>query len=109
MSKILSALEDHPFAPELSPQGPYLKYLQCMSDHAASVPHDLKKAVKNPSTWPKLAKHLAASDRGLNSFLATTQAIDIVNGGIKINALPEVVTAQVNYRISLQVHLLPVV
>jgi Gly-Xaa carboxypeptidase len=30
----------------------------------------------------------------------TTQAIDIINGGVKANALPELAYATVNYRIS---------
>ena len=94
MSKILSAMEDNPFEPELSPNGPYLKYLQCMSDHAVDMPLDLKASVKNPRTWPRLATKLAKSNRYLNSFLATTQAVDLVNGGVKINALPEVVTCE---------------
>ena len=100
MAKILSALEDDPFKPVLNPDGPYIKYLQCMSDHAADFPSKLRSAIGTPSAWPRLAKELA-SERRINSFLATTQAIDLVNGGVKINALPEVVTAGSNYRVDL--------
>lgn len=100
MAKIISHLEDHPFLPTLDPRGPYLKYLNCMADHGPSFPKRLKKQVKNPQKWKKLAQDLAASDRKLNSFLATTQAVDLIDGGVKINALPEYVTAVVNYRIS---------
>ena len=92
MSKIISHLEDHPFLPTLDPRGPYLKYLNCMADHGPSFPKELKKQVKNPKKWHKLAKKLAASSRMLNSFLATTQAVDLIQGGVKVNALPEVVT-----------------
>ena len=92
MSKIISHLEDHPFLPNLDPRGPYLKYLNCMADHGPSFPKELKKQVKNPKKWHKLAKKLAASSRMLNSFLATTQAVDLIQGGVKVNALPEVVT-----------------
>jgi Gly-Xaa carboxypeptidase len=36
------------------------------------------------------------------AIISTTQAVDIINGGIKVNALPEVVTAIVNHRISIE-------
>lgn len=32
-------------------------------------------------------------------MLGTTTAVDVINGGVKINALPEVVTSLVNFRI----------
>lgn len=101
MAKIISYLEDHPFLPTLDPRSPYLKYLNCMADHGPAFPRKLMKEVKNPRKWKKLANELASSDRKLNSFLSTTQAVDLIQGGVKVNALPEVVTAVVNHRISL--------
>ncbi|KAK8864420.1 hypothetical protein IAR55_001668 [Kwoniella newhampshirensis] len=100
MSLILAELEKNPFEPTLSPSSPYLKYLSCISEYAPRVPKSLKSQVKNPKKWKSLAKELAGSDRKLNSFLATTQAIDLISGGVKVNALPEYVEATVNYRIS---------
>lgn len=32
-------------------------------------------------------------------MLGTTTAVDVIHGGVKVNALPELVTAQVNFRI----------
>jgi len=32
-------------------------------------------------------------------MVSTTTAVDVIFGGVKINALPELVTAQVNFRI----------
>jgi len=94
MSLILAQVEANPFEPVLDPRGPYLKYLSCLSDYAPDFPKKLGKDVKNPKKWGKLAKELAAADRKVNAFLATTQAIDLINGGVKINALPEVVTGE---------------
>lgn len=93
-SLLLAELEANPFEPELDPKGPYLKYLSCLSDYAPKFPKKIKKAVKDPRKWKKLAKELAAGDRKINSFLATTQAIDLISGGVKVNALPEVVTGE---------------
>lgn len=68
--------------------------MTCMADHAPLFPKHLKKQVKNPKSWKKLAKQLASSDRQMNSYLATTQAVDLIEGGVKVNALPEVVTGE---------------
>ncbi|ORX36637.1 hypothetical protein BD324DRAFT_681411 [Kockovaella imperatae] len=100
MSLILTALEAHPFRPELNPMGPFIKHLSCLADLAPDAPSKLKKDLKNPKKWDKMARDLAGGDRIMNSYLATTQAIDIIGGGVKINALPEYVEAQVNSRIS---------
>lgn len=91
MSLILAELEKNPFEPSLVPSTPYFKYLSCMSEHAPEVPKSIKSRIKNPKKWKKLAHDLASSDRILNSFLATTQAIDLISGGVKVNALPEYV------------------
>lgn len=60
-----------------------------MSEYAPLVPMFIKANIKHPKEWPMLAHGLAARDRILNSFLATTQAIDLISGGVKYNALPE--------------------
>lgn len=39
------------------------------------------------------------SNRYERPYISTTQAIDVINGGVKLNALPEQVTAIVNHRI----------
>jgi Gly-Xaa carboxypeptidase len=39
-------------------------------------------------------------DKELNSLVTTTQAIDLIGGGVKSNALPELAWAVVNRRIS---------
>lgn len=91
MSLIITHLESHPYHPSLKAESPYLKWLTCMSDLAPNFPAGIKRQVKHPRAWPKLARQLARSDRRLNSFLATTQAVDLIKGGVKVNALPEVV------------------
>ncbi|WVQ80773.1 hypothetical protein IAT38_002878 [Cryptococcus sp. DSM 104549] len=100
ISLLLAELEKNPFTPSLSPKEPYLKYLSCMSEYAPEFPKSLKSKVKNPQKWDALAVELAESDRVLNSFLATTTAIDLISGGVKVNALPEYVEATVNHRIA---------
>ncbi|RSH87337.1 hypothetical protein EHS25_003246 [Saitozyma podzolica] len=100
MSLVLAELEANPFPPSLTPEAPFLKYLTCLSDNAPEFPKGLRKRVQDPKAWPKLAEELASKERVFNSFLATTQAIDLIDGGVKVNALPEVVKATVNHRIA---------
>ncbi|GMK57290.1 hypothetical protein CspeluHIS016_0401240 [Cutaneotrichosporon spelunceum] len=100
MSRFLSALEDHPYKPEMKAQSPYLKYMSCLTEYAPKFPKSVARRVKNPKKWHKLAKDLAKSDRVLNAFLSTTSAVNLIKGGVKINALPEKVDASVNHRIS---------
>lgn len=43
---------------------------------------------------------LITFDKSFGVLLKTTQAVDLINGGVKINALPEVAAAVVNHRIA---------
>ena len=54
---------------------------------------------EGPETWPKLARKLSQESNFERAMLGTTTAVDVINGGVKINALTEVVTALVNFRI----------
>ncbi len=102
MSLLIAELEAHPPTPELVPESPILKYLSCLEENAPHFPHSLRNRLLDPKKWPGLAKDLA-KDRMMNSFLATSQAFDLIRGGVKVNALPEVVRATADYRISLYV------
>lgn len=89
MARFITALEDNPFPPTLEEESPFLKYLSCLSEFAPGFPKSLRKQVSNPNKWPALAEQLASSDRVLNAFLSTTTAVDLIKGGVKLNALPE--------------------
>jgi len=47
----------------------------------------------------KVARFLARTSDFQRAMLGTTTAVDVINGGVKVNALPEVVTSLVNLRI----------
>ncbi|SCV73519.1 BQ2448_7445 [Microbotryum intermedium] len=98
MSRLLVALEDRPDAPSMDKGHPMLSYLQCAADHG-KMDKNLKKRVRNPKKWKALSEELAESSEVFRAFLSTTQAIDLVDGGVKVNALPEYTHATVNYRI----------
>ena len=58
------------------------------------------QAVKSDSALEKLRDDLLALDPVIKATLSTTQAVDLVWGGVKVNALPEGATAVVNHRIA---------
>ena len=73
----------------------------CAKEYSPSFPKSYAKLLdsEGPSSYPKLAKMMAAESRQRKAILGTTTAVDIVKGGVKVNALPEIVTANVNFRI----------
>ena len=82
---------------------PVYDTLQCIAEHAKSVPSDLRTVIKRSAQSKKALRALQAivrKDKDLNSLVGTTQAIDIIHGGVKSNALPERAWAIVNQRIA---------
>jgi Gly-Xaa carboxypeptidase len=77
--------------------------LQCIAEHAKSVPSDLRTVIKRSAHSKKALHALQAvvrKDTVLNSLVGITQAIDVIHGGVKSNALPEHAWAIVNRRIA---------
>jgi Gly-Xaa carboxypeptidase len=66
----------------------------------------LRKAIKKANGSKRAAKnvatHLANQDISQRYLMQTSQAVDIISGGVKINALPEKVYAVVNHRIAVE-------
>ena len=88
LAQAINTLESHPFPSSLTSASPYLKYLTCLADYAPELPKDLRKSIKSPRLWKKLAATLS-KDPQQRAFLGTTQAVDLIKGGVKVNALPE--------------------
>jgi Gly-Xaa carboxypeptidase len=77
--------------------------LQCIAEHAESVPSNLRHTIKKSVHSDKALESLQSfilENKELYSLVATTQAIDLIGGGVKSNALPELAWAVVNRRIS---------
>lgn len=100
MSQIVTALEDHQFERKLTPHSPILSTLMCASEHAPKFPRKWTKLLaRGQKGWDELAHLVAGSGAAFSALLGTTTAVDVVHGGVKVNALPELVTAAVNFRI----------
>ncbi|CAA7262813.1 unnamed protein product [Cyclocybe aegerita] len=103
LSALLVHFEQQPPKVEISRHEPMFDTLQCLAEHGKSVPPKLRDTIKNSIASSKALDALQAfirSDASLSSLVSTTQAIDMINGGVKSNALPERAWALVNHRIS---------
>lgn len=103
MSKLLVAYEEDPFEPMLSNDSPMLGLFECVGEHG-KLPKDLADAAKKARFDSKANKQLtdfiASQDNEIKWLVSTTQAIDIIDGGDKANALPRAVRATINHRIT---------
>ena len=97
MSEIVTALEAHPFEPEIARNGPIHQALVCLARYSPFALPELTKHI----FWGNLeaaAQVLAKTSRDTQYFIQTSQAVNWIAGGQKINALPEFVTLGVNHR-----------
>ncbi|BGP73000.1 hypothetical protein NBRC10513v2_006404 [Rhodotorula toruloides] len=99
LAKLVTTLEENPELPIMREGSPLLTELQCAADYG-QLPPALKASVRDPSRWEALSRQMSAKDNIIRAFIGTTQAVDLIHGGVKINALPEFATASANYRIN---------
>ncbi|KAI0352310.1 carboxypeptidase S [Trametes cingulata] len=103
LSQLLVHYEANPYEAKLSRGTPMYWKSQCLAAHAPGVPHKLRKALKKAVKSDKALKEAQKElfkDHVFRAFVGTTQAIDLINGGVKTNALPEQAWAVVNHRIA---------
>lgn len=101
MAKLIDEIEETPFSPVLSNANPFLNTLQCGAEHGnmnKSLKSDILKAQFDVNANSNVINYVIKSGNG--DLISTTQAIDIINGGVKSNALPEHVSLLVNHRIA---------
>ncbi|EFI27408.1 carboxypeptidase s [Coprinopsis cinerea okayama7 len=103
LADILSHLEKNPFPAPLTRNQPLFQSLQCVSRHAKAVSPSLRHTIRwslYSNLLLKLVERKLFKSSLFKSLVGTTQAIDMVHGGVKSNALPEDAWAIVNHRVS---------
>lgn len=89
--------------PHQSRDEPLFDSLRCFAEHGEDMPDELRKLIARSKTSDKALKALTnevSKNRLFKSLAGTTQAIDIIHGGVKANALPEQAYALVNHRVA---------
>jgi Gly-Xaa carboxypeptidase len=99
ISEIVVALESNPYEPVIPEDSPIHKRLVCQARYSPGTQPKIEELLKERD-FEGLATEFA-STTPLNRFvIQTSQAVDLIGGGVKINAMPEVVTLSVNYRVA---------
>lgn len=105
LADMITTLEEKPFEPKLSREEPFYWTWKCLAEYAPDINDDLRAAVKASASNDDAlaeAERLLVQEPIYKVNLQTTQAIDMINGGVKSNALPEQAYAVVNHRILTQ-------
>lgn len=109
MSELITLIEAKQYPTRLVEENPYYTQLHCGAEHSPNFPETLKKLLakraahghETCSAKPDyLALEAAKQGPAIKYLMQTSQAVDKISGGIKVNALPERVAVTVNHRIN---------
>ncbi|KAI1199508.1 peptidase family M20/M25/M40 [Nemania serpens] len=104
-SELVTLIEANPYPPHFHEENPFLRFLECANAHSPSFPRSLRRHLpwRGPS-WPsgddKLALEAAKLGDEIKYLFTTSSAVDVISGGVKINALPETTRLLVNHRVN---------
>ncbi len=101
---MITELESYPHETRLLRETPYYTGLQCEAAYDLNLPRNLRiliiRSLISEKALSKLNAELLRVNPLFKAITGTTQAVDIIQGGVKINALPETASAIVNHRIA---------
>ncbi|THG92711.1 hypothetical protein EW026_g8286 [Hermanssonia centrifuga] len=104
LAALVTELEEHPHPIQLYRNATFYESLQCQAAHDPKLPPHLKNLIKGSLNSDKalleLETELLETNPQFKAIAGTTQAVDIIGGGVKVNALPESTFAIVNHRIA---------
>lgn len=105
MSQLITKIEDKEFSPILTNNNPVLGQLYCLAEHSKilnkSIKGDILKAQIDQNANQRVVEYLSKNAE-TKYLITTSQAVDIIEGGVKSNALPEHVSVVVNSRIAVE-------
>lgn len=110
MSELITLIEAHPYKPHLASENPYLALMQCAARYSEKFPKKLKKLLPgskghtSTKKKDKLALEAAKESPFIKYLMTTSVAVDVITGGVKVNALPERTVAAVNHRVNVGEH-----
>lgn len=105
LSEIVVAIESNPFPGKVTPKNPMFRFLECGAVHAPessfpmAVRRELGMVAQNDSTSQE---QLANSLDDMRYYFKTSQSVGKINGGVKINAIPETASTMINLRLAVE-------
>ncbi|KAH7361757.1 carboxypeptidase S [Plectosphaerella cucumerina] len=108
-SELITMIEGESFTPRLHEENPILDFLWCGAEHAPEFKTGLKYLLprRGISGWLEDLKRVALPrlvgrvNQLAEYLMMTTQAVDVLDGGVKINALPERTRILINHRVNI--------
>ncbi|OTA59276.1 vacuolar carboxypeptidase Cps1 [Hypoxylon sp. EC38] len=101
MADAIVALENDPYSPRLTQSSPFRRVLECRTRYSPDAVQPWLRDALLSGSEKDIAVRLAEEETEEKWLVQTSQAIDVITGGIKVNALPENVQLQVNNRVAL--------
>ncbi|KAH8882921.1 carboxypeptidase S [Thozetella sp. PMI_491] len=112
LSDLITQIEATQYPTYLADANPYFTQLQCGAKYSPDFSPELKKLLGERLQSPAPSHHtcrakpdrlaLEAAKQGpeIKYLMQTSQAVDVISGGVKVNALPERAQAIVNHRVN---------
>ncbi|KAI0172626.1 carboxypeptidase S [Hypoxylon sp. FL1284] len=101
MADAIVALEKNPYSARLTQTSPFRRVLECRAKFSADDVQPWLRDALLSGDEKGIAKKLAAEGTDETWLMQTSQAVDVITGGVKVNALPETIELQVNHRVAL--------
>ncbi|CAK5268850.1 unnamed protein product [Mycena citricolor] len=105
LATVVVEYENHPHNPYLTRHSPSFQTFQCLAQYAADMPPPVKAIISKAATSESglhVLEELLYKNPLYRIQIMTTQAVDVIKGGVKANALPEQASVLVNHRISIE-------
>ncbi|CAB4256483.1 similar to Saccharomyces cerevisiae YJL172W CPS1 Vacuolar carboxypeptidase yscS [Maudiozyma barnettii] len=102
-ASMITSLEDNPALFDFNVQNPLYGFMTCAAEYSSLLPTSIKEMVLGAATNETLENLLGQTlynTELTKNYITTTQAVDIINGGVKANALPETTEFTVNHRVA---------
>ncbi|KAH6668167.1 carboxypeptidase S, partial [Plectosphaerella plurivora] len=108
-SELVTMIEAESYTPRLHDENPIVDFLWCGAEHAPDFKMGLKYLLprRGVSGWMENVKRTALPrlvgrvNKMAEYFMMTTQAVDVLDGGVKVNALPERSRIVINHRVNI--------
>ncbi|KAK7413871.1 hypothetical protein QQX98_007288 [Neonectria punicea] len=102
VAEMVTALESHPYEPAVLKGSPVYNHLVCVARYSPQDAPEIADLLRKDDLVKLTAVFVGEGGDAARYMVQTSQAIDLIQGGQKINAMPEVVTLGVNYRVAPQ-------
>lgn len=105
LSEIVVAIEGNSFPGKVTPKNPMFSFLECGAVHApeSSFPDAVRGALSMAARNNSLSQEqLAQALDDMRYYFKTSQSVGKINGGVKINAIPETASTMINLRLAVE-------